>query len=132
MPTEKIRNNYPEIAPPSGKYTRGIRAGNMLFISGCTAIGTDADGKPMIDQMRATLEKLRRIVEAEGGLNCRPAVPSHCDAVIVGEITLLPQALNSVDDLAGEPFLRENWRRAIGRPGSSCCFALSETMVTSG
>ena len=67
MPTEKIRNNYPDIAPPSGKYSRGIRAGNMLFISGCTATGTDADGKPMIDQMRATLEKLRRIVEVEGG-----------------------------------------------------------------
>ena len=32
----------------------------------------------------------------------------------------------------GEPFVRENWRRAIGRPGSSCCFALSETMVTPG
>ena len=29
----------------------------------------------------------------------------------------------------GEPFIREDWRRAIGRPGSSCCFALSETMV---
>ena len=64
---EKVRSNYPDIAPPSGKYSRGIRAGNMLFVSGCTATGTDADGGPMIDQMRATLEKLRRIMEAEGG-----------------------------------------------------------------
>ena len=30
----------------------------------------------------------------------------------------------------GVPFIREDWRAAIGRPGSSCCFALSETMVT--
>ena len=31
----------------------------------------------------------------------------------------------------GEPFIREGWRRAIGRPGSSCCFALAETLVRS-
>lgn len=31
----------------------------------------------------------------------------------------------------GEPFVRESWRRAIGRPGSSCCFALAETLVSS-
>ena len=32
----------------------------------------------------------------------------------------------------GEPFIREDWRGAIGRPDSSCCFALSETMVSTG
>lgn len=31
----------------------------------------------------------------------------------------------------GEPFVRESWRRAIGRPGSSCCFALAETFMSS-
>lgn len=30
----------------------------------------------------------------------------------------------------GVPFVREDWRAAIGRPGSSCCFALSETIVS--
>ena len=32
----------------------------------------------------------------------------------------------------GVPFVREDWKRAIGRPASSCCFALSETMMTTG
>ena len=31
----------------------------------------------------------------------------------------------------GNPFMREGWRSAIGRPGSSCCFALAETMMGS-
>ena len=29
----------------------------------------------------------------------------------------------------GNPFMREDWYRAIGRSGSSCCFALAETLV---
>ena len=29
----------------------------------------------------------------------------------------------------GRPYVREKWRRATGRPGSSCCFSLAETMV---
>ncbi len=35
-------------------------------------------------------------------------------------------------EVEGSPFVREGWRRAVGRPGSSCCFALSETMVADG
>jgi hypothetical protein len=30
----------------------------------------------------------------------------------------------------GVPFVREDWRNAIGRAGTSCCFALSETVVS--
>ena len=33
------------------------------------------------------------------------------------------------EPVEGEPFIRENWRRTIGRPGSSCCFALAETLL---
>ena len=29
----------------------------------------------------------------------------------------------------GEPYVRDDWRRSIGRPGSSCCFALAETIT---
>ena len=32
--------------------------------------------------------------------------------------------------VGGEPYVRESWQRAIGRVGSSCCFALAETMTT--
>jgi hypothetical protein len=30
----------------------------------------------------------------------------------------------------GVPYVRDSWRGTIGRPGSSCCFALAETMTT--
>ena len=32
--------------------------------------------------------------------------------------------------IEGASFTREGWRRAIGRVGSSCCFAISETIVS--
>ena len=34
--------------------------------------------------------------------------------------------------VAGRPYLRKKWRRATGRPRSSCCFSLAETMVQTG
>ncbi len=64
---EKIRNNYPAIAPSGSTFSRGVRVGNLLFIAGCTARGTDAQGKSMSDQLRVTLDRIRRIVEEEGG-----------------------------------------------------------------
>ena len=39
---EKIRREYPDIAPAGPNYARAVVAGNMLFISGCTAKGTKA------------------------------------------------------------------------------------------
>lgn len=30
----------------------------------------------------------------------------------------------------GQPYKRDVWRKNLGRPHSSCCFALAETMVT--
>jgi 2-iminobutanoate/2-iminopropanoate deaminase len=39
----------------------------MLYISGCTARGTDAQGKALIDQLRVTLDRITRIAQAEGG-----------------------------------------------------------------
>lgn len=64
---EKIRRDYPEIAPAGPTYTRGVRSGNLLFISGCTARGTASQGKPLMDQLRVTLDRITRIVAAEGG-----------------------------------------------------------------
>ncbi len=62
-----IRREYPEIAPAGPSYSRGVRSGNLLFISGCTAKGSDAQGKAMIDQLRITLDRITRIAQAEGG-----------------------------------------------------------------
>ncbi len=64
---KKERREYPEIAPAGPTYARAVRSGHMLFISGCTARGTDAEGGAAIDQLRVTLDRVVRIVRAEGG-----------------------------------------------------------------
>jgi 2-iminobutanoate/2-iminopropanoate deaminase len=64
---EKIRRNYPDIAPAGPTYNRAIRSGNWLFISGCTARGTPSQGKALMEQLRVTLDRIVRIVAAEGG-----------------------------------------------------------------
>ena len=64
---EKIRKNYPDIAPSGPTYSRGVRVGNLLFISGCTARGTEAQGKAAMEQLRVTLDRIARIMKEEGG-----------------------------------------------------------------
>jgi len=64
---DKIRREYPDIAPAGPTYARAVLAGNTLYISGCTARGTSAQGGPAIEQLRVTLDRVVRIVEAEGG-----------------------------------------------------------------
>ena len=64
---EKIRKNYPDIAPSGPTFSRGVRVGDLLFIAGCTARGTDAQGKDLMDQLRVTLDRITRIVAEEGG-----------------------------------------------------------------
>ena len=64
---EKSRQNYPDIAPSGPTFSRGVRAENLLFVAGCTARGTDAQGKGLMEQLRVTLDRIIRIVAAEGG-----------------------------------------------------------------
>ena len=64
---DKIRLEYPDIAPAGPTYARAVRAGNTLYISGCTARGTDAQGNSPVEQLKVTLGRIVRIVEAEGG-----------------------------------------------------------------
>jgi 2-iminobutanoate/2-iminopropanoate deaminase len=64
---DKIRRNHPDIAPAGPTYSRAVRAENLLFISGCTARGTAAQGGPLMDQLRVTLDRISRIVASEGG-----------------------------------------------------------------
>ena len=63
----KERREYPGIAPAGPTYARAVLAGHMLFISGCTARGTDAEGDAATDQLRVTLDRVVRIVQAESG-----------------------------------------------------------------
>ena len=65
---EKKRLEYPDIAPAGPTYARAVRAGDTLYISGCTARGTDAEGGPPLEQLKVTLERIVKIVEAEGGV----------------------------------------------------------------
>lgn len=64
---DKIRRNYPDIAPSGPSYSRVVRSGSLVFIAGCTARGTQGQGKPVMEQLRITLDRIVRIVEAEGG-----------------------------------------------------------------
>ena len=64
---DKTRSNYPDIAPSGPTYSRVVRSGNLVFIAGCTARGTEGQGKPVMEQLRVTLDRIIRIVEAEGG-----------------------------------------------------------------
>ena len=65
MPVE--HRDYPDIAPAGPTYSRGVRAGNLLFVSGCTARGSDAQGKPLMEQLDETLRRVVGVVRAEGG-----------------------------------------------------------------
>ena len=61
------RNNHEDIYPAGPTYVRAVRAGDTLYVSGCTARNSDAEGGPMVEQLRVTLDRIVRIVEAEGG-----------------------------------------------------------------
>ncbi len=64
---EKIRREYPDIAPAGPTYARAVRAGDMLFISGCTARGTEAQGGSATEQLNVTMDRVVGVVLAEGG-----------------------------------------------------------------
>ena len=62
-----VRNNHDDIYPAGPTYIRAVRAGATLYVSGCTARGSGAEGGPVLDQLRVTLDRIVRIVGAEGG-----------------------------------------------------------------
>jgi len=63
MPLE--RKEY-TIAPTGPTYSRAVKAGNTMYISGCTARGTDTQGKSMMEQLDVTLNRLISIAAEEG------------------------------------------------------------------
>ncbi len=60
------RKDY-DIAPAGPTYSRGVRAGNLLFISGCTARGSASQGGSLMAQVEETLRRVTGVVRAEGG-----------------------------------------------------------------
>ena len=63
---DKEYKQYPDIAPVSSHYSRAVRVGNMLFISGCTANDSPAEHEGFPSQLRETLGRIKAIMEAEG------------------------------------------------------------------
>ena len=59
--------DYPDLAPTGPTYTRAVRAGNTIYISGCTARGTDAENGSPTEQFKVTMDRLVGIVKREGG-----------------------------------------------------------------
>jgi len=64
---KKRRIDFTDIYPSGPHYSRGVRAGNMLFLSGCTANGSPAQNGTPMEQLRVILDRLTRMVKAEGG-----------------------------------------------------------------
>ncbi|MDP7578604.1 MAG: RidA family protein [SAR202 cluster bacterium] len=62
-----IRHDHPNIYAGGPNYSRSVRAGNLLFVSGCTANKSPAKGGDPLDQLRVVLGRITGIVEAEGG-----------------------------------------------------------------
>jgi 2-iminobutanoate/2-iminopropanoate deaminase len=60
------RRNFPEIGQPGGPFCHAVRAGDLLFISGATAGGTEAANGTAAQQAEAVLKKLSHILGAEG------------------------------------------------------------------
>ena len=66
MPVE--RRQYPDIAPRAYEtYSRAVKVGNLLYLSGCTAYGSSAQGGSLVEQLEVTLERVTGVVKAEGG-----------------------------------------------------------------
>jgi 2-iminobutanoate/2-iminopropanoate deaminase len=63
---EITRRNFPEIGQPGGPFCHAVRAGNLLYISGATAGGTDVANGTAAQQTDAILKKLSHILQAEG------------------------------------------------------------------
>jgi len=64
---EIVRRTYPDLGASIGALCHTTRAGNLLFISGMTARGTDAEYGDAVEQTEAVLKKLQHVLEAEGG-----------------------------------------------------------------
>ncbi|SDN62047.1 2-iminobutanoate/2-iminopropanoate deaminase [Pseudomonas jinjuensis] len=60
------RKNYEAPTPPGRLFSQAVKHGNVLYVSGITAIGTEAQGKRISEQARAIFSKLRAIAKAEG------------------------------------------------------------------
>ena len=62
-----VRKNYSELPPTGAPHFQSVRAGNLLFLAGATARGTEAEFGDMAEQTDVILKRIQHILEAEGG-----------------------------------------------------------------
>lgn len=62
-----VRKNYPELPPTGAPHFQSVRAGNLLFLAGATARGTEAEFGDMAEQTDVILKRIQHILETEGG-----------------------------------------------------------------
>ena len=64
---EIVRKNYPDLPASGAPHYQSVRAGNLLFLAGATARGTEAEYGDMAAQTEVILKRMQHILEAEGG-----------------------------------------------------------------
>ena len=64
------RKNYTGIPVTGSPHFHSVRTGNFLFLAGAAAKMTSAENGTMADQTRVILERMRYILECEGGSLC--------------------------------------------------------------
>ena len=64
------RKNYTGIPVTGSPHFHSVRTGNFLFLAGATAKMTSAENGTMADQTRVILERIKYILECEGGSLC--------------------------------------------------------------
>ena len=61
------RRNYEGIPKTGSPHFHAVRAGYLLFLAGATAKKTSAENGSMEEQTRVILDRMKKIVESEGG-----------------------------------------------------------------
>lgn len=61
------RVSYPQVlGPAAGPYSDGVKHNGFLYLSGLTAIGTPAQGRPVAQQVDQVLTIIENVAAAEG------------------------------------------------------------------
>ena len=63
---ELERRDYPDLPPPAGAFHHSVRWGNLLFIAGSTARGTDTEQGDIAAQTETILKRFQTILAANG------------------------------------------------------------------
>ncbi|GAA5443041.1 2-iminobutanoate/2-iminopropanoate deaminase [Microbulbifer sp. NBRC 101763] len=60
------RRDYPFLPKPKGPMTHAVIHEKSLYISGLTAMGTDAQAEDLTEQIREILSQLKKVLDYEG------------------------------------------------------------------